>query len=217
MRGSARLFFLGTALSTAGVAFGGCGGTAIIDGRNDTGGGGTGAGGSTTSTSTSTTSSTTATNTGGGPVSTVCLDACEALDPCTGSTVEACANRCTASSANCVGEQEAFIACALDTQADLCVWPPFTCQQELFDFVSCRGANPVPGGNCSGNGTDCQCQIFDGQNHAYESVCDDVGIGGFCDCRADGDYIGTCWQEGPGECDPYSNCCSALIFITSPP
>jgi hypothetical protein len=144
------------------------------------------------------------------------MEACDSLLPCNTQS-DACLQACSAGGVGCESLHTAFLECTLASNTAVCTWPPFSCQQELFDFVDCRGANPVQG-QCDQMGMDdCACTFFDAANHTYDTFCSNTFEGGFCDCLADGEYVGTCWQEPIGECDPYSNCCSALIFTTSPP
>jgi hypothetical protein len=119
----------------------------------------------------------------------------------------------------CSALHQAYLECVVAIGGGApCVTPAFSCQQELFDFLSCRDASPIGGGSCGGGNNQCFCTSWDEKSHFYDTDCFAVGPGGgSCDCYKDGELIGSCDHDGAGECDAYSNCCAPLIFGTSPP
>jgi len=200
------------------VAAGGCGGKAVVDPPAEGTGGSTststssGTGGTTSSSSTSTSTSTTSTSgTGGGPGS-LCMEACSKVDSCLSVGTD-CTASCQAGMDECVADQDDYLMCVIDEAGGPECGPIPECADAMMGLLACKNITEM-GGGCGVNPNgDCECQIQDNQDNLYEAYCSGSPGGSKCECFFNFEPVGQCSYTGPPDCDPFNNCCAALIFV----
>jgi hypothetical protein len=201
---------------------GACGGIAVIDGEphgdGGTAPGGAGHGG------------TPVTTTVGGSVggegqggeecdTTLCDAACDAIAPCTLDGGNACKGGCADCNPNCSHALDPFWSCVADHVAtDTCDYPAACTSAPIDSYLACEAWCPGTS-TCTWGPGQCDCSTdFDcGPVKTYALTCvPDPMDGGFtyCDCLADGIYVGTCHDNWDvSGCDVVTGCCALLFWV----
>ena len=191
-----------------------CGGIAVVDGMGTGGSTSTssGTGGTTSSGSTSTSASSGA---GAGP-GFLCDEACASIAPCLSVGVS-CVYNCESAYDSCVGYNNAYLECVIQSIEPLGCGPLPECADELGEFLSCKNILAAGGGCAVSPNGDCECQVEDNQGNMYESFCFSSEGSNKCECAFHGQPVGQCSYTGPSDCDPLNNCCAALFFVPALP
>jgi hypothetical protein len=178
-----------------------CGGKAVIDEAP------LGSGGSASSSSSSSSGSTSS-----GTVPSLCAQGCEMLEGCL--LGGGCVAACNAVEPDCKPEQDALLECMVEHfVANYPCNLPDECVVQVHALVGCTD-NAQTGGTCAADTTPgCSCSIYDQQNNLLEMKCSSDGGVLDCSCRHNDQLVGSCWQPGFAECDPYADCCATLFFV----
>jgi len=145
-------------------------------------------------------------NVGNGPSSLeqVCTDACEGILGTDCYLPQDCLEQCMFSSTfECEGEWIAVIQCI--DQGASCQFPP-ACETALVEWDQCES------GGCAeecwtDDGFGCGCYIDCGPEMFETSCYGEPNQPSYCDCYANGGYVGTC-SGGPLTCGVWDSCCS---------
>lgn len=204
----------------------GCGAQVVFDGESS---GGSGQGGSTSAQGASSQGGTTSSSPGPGPGSggststgpgDLCQQLCTQFPECIGGGVDCIASCDQIFVPGCETQAADLLSCAIANlkPGGNCELPPGLCDAQGLAYSECTNGSKCTSEACSIGNAVCSC---DG-NCGGVTVTESCHFGGgpspggpppqnvFCDCFANGTFIGSCSQDIL-ECSLESGCCQALL------
>ena len=195
----------------AGVVIVGCGGIAVIDAEDGSGGEGGSPNGPGPGPGVGGNGPITSTNNVGVGGGSLCQQGCSLIDTCLEDPRD-CVPECN-DERLCPDTHNTLISCLIaEFSATYPCDLPDACIVELNNYTSCVGAGLFKGTCSEGKGI-CDCNVTDQNGDNYQTICVPSTNFTECKCSKNGESIGTCQTPNFNQCSPLDDCCATLFFV----